>query len=354
MSQPECFWEDIYHAVEKGGRVEGLLEPSRALLLFDTKSGDLYHLYIKTDKAWTNHVAMEIEGVMSSFRLARLGKDNLHVHIYGDPLVDPDRLSTLSFPISAKVKVDMKTCHSNQDQDEGKFRPLALALDKQRKAELKQRFAFGKPQLVYALMMLTFVIMWLAESFGSTLDPNTLIRFGAKVNPLIDEGEWWRLITPMFLHIGWFHFAINMFALWSLGPLVERMYGSQRFLTIYLLAGVMASTASYAFSEAISAGASGALFGLVGALLYFGLRDRSLFMKTLGPPLFIMLGLNVGLAFVLGASLDHSAHAGGLIGGFLMAGVVGLPDEKTRKWRLLFAVLAIGLTGTLYWLGSHG
>ncbi|TCI24662.1 rhomboid family intramembrane serine protease [Exiguobacterium sp. SH5S13] len=351
MTQPGCFWEDIYHAVEAGGRVEGILEPSRALLLFDTKAGDLYHLYIKTDKAWANHVAIEIEAVMSSFRLARLGRAKLHVHIYGDALVDEERLETLSFQVAAKVRLDRHTC--GDEQDETRFRSLALALDKQRKAELKKRFSFGEPQLVYALMMLTFVVMWLAESLGSTLDPNTLIRFGAKVNPLIDDGEWWRLVTPMFLHIGWFHFAINMFALWSLGPLVERMYGSPRFLTIYLLAGVIASTASYAFSEAISAGASGALFGLVGALLYFGLRDRSLFMKTLGPPLFIMLGLNVGLAFVLGASLDHSAHAGGLIGGFLMAGVVGLPDETTKKWRLLFTVLAIGLTGTLYWLGYN-
>lgn len=351
MTQPRCFWEDIYHSVEAGGRIEGILEPSRALLLFDTKAGDAYHLYIRTDQAWANHVGMDIEAVMNSLRLARIGREKLHIHIYGDPLVDEERLSSLTFPIAAKVKLDMRTCHD--DQDEAKFRPLAIALDNQRKAELKRRFSFGKPQLVYALMGLTFIVMWLAESIGSTLDPMTLIRFGAKVNPLIDEGEWWRLITPMFLHIGWFHFAINMFALWSLGPLVERMYGSPRFLTIYVLAGVTASIASYAFSEAISAGASGALFGLVGALLYFGLRDRSLFMKTLGPPLFIMLGLNVGLAFVLGSSLDHSAHAGGLVGGFLMAGVVGLPDEVTRKRRLLFAGLALLMTGALYWLGYH-
>ncbi|WP_215114035.1 rhomboid family intramembrane serine protease [Exiguobacterium sp. s70] len=349
MTEPACFWEDVYRAVEAGGRIEGVLEPSRALLLFDTKAGDVYHLYIRTDKAWANHVALDVEAVMNSFRLARIGREKLHVHIYGDPLVDEERLSSLKFPIAAKVKLEMRPCA----ETETSYRPRAVALDQQRKNELKQRFAFGKPQFVYALMFVTFLVMWFAESIGSTLDPNTLIRFGAKVNPLIDEGEWWRLITPMFLHIGWFHFAINMFALWSLGPLVERMYGSTRFATIYLLAGVIATVASYAFSEAISAGASGALFGLVGALLYFGLRDRSLFMKTLGPPLFIMLGLNVGLAFVLGASLDHSAHAGGLVGGFLMAGVVGLPDEHVKKRRLLFAGLMFVASGALFWLGYN-
>ncbi|MCC5893171.1 rhomboid family intramembrane serine protease [Exiguobacterium sp.] len=344
------FWEDIYHAIEAGGRVEGILEPSRALLLFDTKAGDVYNLYIRTDKAWANHVAMDIEAVMNSFRLARLGREKLRVHVYGEPLVDEERLKTLTFSISAKVTIER---HFATEDGAERYRPLALELDKERKAELKRRFAFGKPQAVYFFMFATFLVMWLAESIGSTLDPETLIRFGAKVNPLIDDGEWWRLVTPMFLHIGWFHFSINMFALWSLGPLVERMYGSPRFVVIYLLAGLIASTASYALSDAISAGASGALFGLVGALLYFGLRDRSLFMKTLGPPLFIMLGLNVGLAFVLGASLDHSAHAGGLVGGFLMAGAVGLPDEHKQVRRAGFTIAAILLAIAFYAYGYY-
>ncbi len=191
MTEPACFWEDVYRAVEAGGRIESVLEPSRALLLFDTKAGDVYHLYIRTDKAWANHVAMDIEAVMNSFRLARIGREKLHVHIYGDPLVDEERLSSLTFPIAAKVKLEMRPCA----ETETSYRPRAVALDQQRKNELKQRFAFGKPQFVYALMFVTFLVMWVAESIGSTLDPNTLIRFGAKVNPLIDEGEWWRLIT---------------------------------------------------------------------------------------------------------------------------------------------------------------
>lgn len=349
MSQENSFWKDVYVAIETGGRIEGILEPSRALILLDTRAGDTYHLYINTDKVWANHVGMDIQAIMNSFRLARLKREKLYIHVYGPPLIDEDRLKSLTFPISAKINI--RKYDVEQNEADLRDRALALALDKQRKSELKKRFGFGKPQIVYVIMIITFLIMWLAESLGSTLDPYILVRFGAKVNSLIIEGEWWRFITPIFLHIGWFHFAINMFALWSLGPLVERMYGSIRFFIIYLLAGVIATAASFAFSEAISAGASGALFGLVGALLYFGLRDRSLFMKTLGPPLFIMLGLNVGLAFILGASLDHSAHAGGLLGGFLVAGIVGLPDEKASRYRLLFTVLATTLTSILFWYG---
>ncbi|WP_214741146.1 rhomboid family intramembrane serine protease [Exiguobacterium sp. s48] len=344
-----CFWEDIYHAVESGGRIEGVLEPSRAVILLDTKAGDRYDLYIQTEKAWANHVAMDIHAILNAFRLARIGRKRLTIHLYGERLVDEERISSLSFSIPAKVTLARSICTPTMEED--RFRLLAVSLDRQKKAELKKRFSFGKPKVVYGLLLLTFLVMWVAESVGSTFDPNTLVTFGAKVNPLIEQGEWWRLITPMFLHIGWFHFAINMFALWSLGPLVERMYGSIRFLIIYIISGVLATTASFAFSESISAGASGALFGLVGSLLYFGLRDRSLFMKTLGPPLFIMLGLNVGLAFVLGASLDHFAHAGGLMGGFFVSGVVGLPDEKNRTQRILFSVLTILLFGFLYGYG---
>lgn len=344
-----CLWEDIYHKVEKGGRIEGILEPSRAVIVYDTSAGDRYDLYVRTDRAWANHVGMDISSILNAFRLARIGRNQLVIHVYGEELVDEERLGDLTFPIAAKISFERSVCLPSSEDES--FRTRAVEMDRQKKSELKNRFAFGKPQIVYGLMFLTSLVMWLAESIGSTLDPNTLIAFGAKVNPLIAEGEWWRLITPMFLHIGWFHFAINMFALWSLGPLVERMYGSARFLTIYLIGGVIATTASFAFSESISAGASGALFGLVGALLYFGLRDRSLFMKTLGPPLFIMLGLNVGLAFVLGANLDHFAHAGGLIGGFVVSGVVGLPDETKRTQRLLFIVLAACLFGALYWYG---
>ncbi|WP_214883350.1 MULTISPECIES: rhomboid family intramembrane serine protease [unclassified Exiguobacterium] len=345
-----CFWEDIYRAVESGGRIEGILEPSRAVILFDTKAGDSYDLYIQSEKAWANHVGTDIHAILNAFRLSRIGRKRLTIHLYGERLVDEERIDSLTFPIPAKVTISRSICTPAMEEE--RFRMLAVSLDREKKSELKKRFSFGKPQVVYGLMFITFLVMWLAESVGSTLDPNTLIAFGAKVNLLIEQGEWWRLITPMFLHIGWFHFSINMFALWSLGPLVERMYGSIRFLIIYVIGGFLATTASYAFSESISAGASGALFGLVGALFYFGLRDRSLFMKTLGPPLFIMLGLNVGLAFLLGASLDHFAHAGGLVGGFVVSGVVGLPDEDNRAQRIIFSVLTIILFGLLYGYGS--
>ena len=110
------------------------------------------------------------------------------------------------------------------------------------------------------------------EMFGSSRNPYLLILFGAKYNPLILEGEWWRLITPMFLHIGLIHLVMNSFALYYLGTAVERIYGRYRFLFIYLFAGFAGTLASFLFSpDSISAGASGGIFGLFGALLFFGI-----------------------------------------------------------------------------------
>ncbi len=96
-----------------------------------------------------------------------------------------------------------------------------------------------------------------------------LIDVGAKVNEAIAIGQTWRLFTAMFIHIGVFHLLVNLYALYALGPLVEGYFGHARFLAIYLVGGLFGSLASYAFSDAVSAGASGAIFGLAGAITVF-------------------------------------------------------------------------------------
>lgn len=344
-------WKDVYGLIERGCAIEHIVEPSRAVFLFDAKAGDRHYLVMQSDAAWSNVVRLEIEEILRHVRFDEKAKrKQLIVHIHGQEPVDMDRMSEVAQALRIE---SVHWLPVEQSDDETDYRKAAIELDQGRKNEVRRRFSFGTARVVYVFLLLCFLVMYVAESVGSTLTVDTLVRFGAKVNELIDEGEWWRLVTPMFLHIGWFHFGINMFALWSLGPLVERMYASTRFAVIFLLSGIAASLASYAFSDAISAGASGALFGLVGALLYFGLRDRKLFMKTLGPPLFIMIGLNGGLALIAGASLDHAAHLGGLFAGFLVSGMVGLPDDHSWKRRILFGVAFVVCVTALYWIGAY-
>jgi rhomboid protease GluP len=183
----------------------------------------------------------------------------------------------------------------------------------------------------YVFLTLNIVI-WLAMMVLSALrgegvlagslsvSTDVLIAFGAKVNLLIAAGQFWRLVTANFLHVSLLHLAFNSYALWQLGPEVERLYGPRRFLVIYLLTGVFGATASYAWGGALSAGASGAIFGLVGVLLAYFLRHRALFGQRgrayLSNMLFIVV-INLFIGFS-SPGIDNWGHIGGLISGFLL------------------------------------
>ena len=151
-----------------------------------------------------------------------------------------------------------------------------------RQEEERSLFLYGKPLATYSLLFCIAVMFILLERNGGSTSIVTLIEYGAKFNPLIIEGQYWRFFSAMFLHIGFLHLAMNSFALLYLGGDVERMYGTVRFGIIYLIAGLFGSVSSFAFNEQIAAGASGAIFGCFGALLYFGLVHKRLFLRTMG------------------------------------------------------------------------
>ncbi len=174
--------------------------------------------------------------------------------------------------------------------------------------------------LVVFLAMIAYGYFVYGDPDGTT-NLNVLTDFGAKVNELIEQGQVWRLFTAMFLHIGVIHLLFNLYALNSLGPLVESFFGHRRFLVIYLLGGLFGSLASYIFSAVPSAGASGAIFGLIGAatvyfLRYqnnFGARGRAILQNMV---IVIVINLIFGLSM---PGIDNWGHIGGLIGGVLVA-----------------------------------
>ena len=187
------------------------------------------------------------------------------------------------------------------------------------------------------------------ELFGSSRNTFILILFGAKYTPLILEGQWWRLITPMFLHIGIIHLLMNSMALYFLGTTVERIFGRFRFLFIFLLAGFMGNVASFVFSpQSISAGASGGIFGLFGALLFFRLVHPRPFFRTMGANIITLVGINLLIGFLPG--IDFAGHLGGLVGGFLAAAIVSLPREKNfpRQIIAFIATLLITIFGLYF------
>lgn len=197
--------------------------------------------------------------------------------------------------------------------------------------------------LVWALTAVN-VVVWLAmELAGGSTSGRVLVVFGAKVNALIAQGEYWRLLTPVFLHIGLIHLVFNTFALLSFGRLAEGIYGHARFLAIYLVSGITGAALSYFLTRGVSAGASGAIFGLAGALAIFFAANRDAPPVARGGGLAGILGLlGVNLFFgVVVPGIDNWGHLGGLIGGAALAAwltprvrPLAAPEGVPPGWRL--------------------
>jgi rhomboid protease GluP len=175
-----------------------------------------------------------------------------------------------------------------------------------------------RPVATWGLLGIIAIVFVLETLAGGSTDTGVLIRMGAKVTPLIAAGQYWRLFTAMFLHIGLMHIFFNGYALVVLGTELERLLGWARFLAIYLLSGLVGNMASYAFSTSVAAGASGAIFGLIGALgaFFFRYRERlgTWGRARLGNILFLIV-LNLAFGFIY-PGIDNLAHLGGLLCGF--------------------------------------
>src|SRR5262245_51968481 len=219
--------------------------------------------------------------------------------------------------------------------------------------------------VLIGINVLLFVLMLV---FGvSPLQPTIpdLLKWGADFGPQTFSGEWWRLFTSMFIHIGIIHLALNMWVLAVAGPLVERMVGNIGFLLTYLVAGLCGSVASLFWNPMmVSAGASGAIFGIYGALLGLLVLQRGSI-----PPHALSQLRNSGLGFVFynlvfgltQPHIDSAAHVGGLVAGFLCGMVLSQPvtvearsKRPVRNLLLVFvgAILVVG--GTLGVYRRHG
>ena len=178
----------------------------------------------------------------------------------------------------------------------------------------------SKPVVTWVLLGIIVVVFVVETLAGGSMDPEVLVRMGAKVNPLIAAGQYWRLFTSMFLHIGIWHLVFNGYALIIIGTELERILGPGRFLVIYLLSGLFGSLASYAFSSSLSAGASGAIFGLIGALAaFFALHRQRLGAwgqrRLINVAFLIIINLFFGLTRT---GIDNMAHLGGLVCGLAL------------------------------------
>ncbi|MCY8871980.1 rhomboid protease YqgP [Bacillus spizizenii] len=269
--------------------------------------------------------------------------------VRGTMLCDDLQAVFPSFP--AEECTEARNSFEDVQMARERFLSLVLKQEEQRK-NAAAVFQNGKPIFTYLLIAFQVLMFFLLEINGGSTNTETLVAFGAKENSLIAAGEWWRLLTPIVLHIGIAHLAFNTLALWSVGTAVERMYGSGRFLLIYLAAGITGSIASFVFSPYPSAGASGAIFGCLGALLYIALSNRKMFLRTIGTNIIVIIIINLGFGFAV-SNIDNSGHIGGLIGGFFAAAALGLPKAGAWGKRVLSAVLLIVLAAGFLYYGLH-
>jgi membrane associated rhomboid family serine protease len=257
------------------------------------------------------------------------------------------------------------------------YRPADRETIRFARAVLNRPYIFTIVLLIANLFV--FLLMWhssgmTSQVLWSSFPEPVLVAYGAKLNYLINapNNQWWRFITPMFIHVNLPHVLINMYSLWIVGPYVEKLYGSAKFIVFWVLTGIAGVVASYLTVrpslattsigrflfknlDVPSAGASGALFGLVGVLFVFGIKFRRElpegFKRAFGTGMIPIIVINLFIGFVGRGLIDNAAHLGGLLSGAALATFVEYrrPGERrgmTVAWRILqWLALALVLVG---------
>lgn len=181
----------------------------------------------------------------------------------------------------------------------------------------------------FAVNVLVYVIL---EILGNTENSEFMVRMGAVWPPYVKQGEYWRLFTATFMHFGFEHILNNMLVLICAGPILEKAMGHIKYLCLYLIAGVGGSTLSYVQMTArgkydVSAGASGAIFGIIGALLWIVMIHKGRYESLTGKGLLFMIVISLYYG-ITSVDVDNWAHIGGLAMGFVLAIIL---YRKPRK-----------------------
>ena len=204
--------------------------------------------------------------------------------------------------------------------------------------KISKVFTPKKPIITYILLALNFA-MFLIPSLLGNMDQ--FYNWGATYGPFIRMGQYYRLLTGAFIHGGIFHLLFNMYALWIIGSQFESFIGKSRYLLVYLFSAICASLLSITMNGNVaSVGASGAIFGLLGALLYFGYHYRVYLGGVIKSQIIPIIVINLVLGFMM-PDVDNAAHIGGLIGGCLMMMGVGVQYKSSTSEKINGCIMSI-------------
>ena len=181
------------------------------------------------------------------------------------------------------------------------------------------------PVVTLAILGINIVVFLIMTYAGGSTNTDVLLDFGASFSPYFRRGEYWRLVMPMFLHVGWLHLLGNSYALFILGPILERVYGYGRYTLLYVASGMGSSALSMSLSRNVAAGASGAIFGIAGAMLVAGYLHRDVIPPRWGRAFGKGIIPFIVVILVLGFSergIDNWGHVGGLLSGMVLAAFI--------------------------------
>lgn len=213
------------------------------------------------------------------------------------------------------------------------FAKITTDINKKSKEEVdRMNKIFKSNTPVLTIMLITInVLIFL---YGLFFDKNSmLINNFALYGPYVRGGDYYRLISSAFLHVSLFHLLVNMYSLYIIGSQIENFFGKTKYIVIYLFSAIMGSLFSMLFTRGVSIGASGAIFGLLGAMLYFGYFYRIYLGNTITSQILPVILINLLIGFS-SSSIDNFAHIGGLVGGIIITMALGVKDKADKNSRL--------------------
>ncbi|MBQ4032083.1 MAG: rhomboid family intramembrane serine protease [Bacilli bacterium] len=209
--------------------------------------------------------------------------------------------------------------------------------------------------LIIAICAVMFVLTSYVDGFNlanvwNGFSADVLIKMGANYAPLLKNShEIWRLITYMFLHGSIIHILVNMYSLVALGNQIESFFGKTKFIIIYFISGIAGGLLSAAAGGVTSVGASGAIFGLLGSMLYFGFHYRAYFGQAVKMQILPVIAINLAIGFLM-PNIDNWCHIGGLVGGFLATMAVGVTGKSKKSDQINGSICLVIYLGFLIYL----
>lgn len=207
--------------------------------------------------------------------------------------------------------------------------------------------------VTYGILVITLFMYLILSINGGSENIGTLIQYGAKVNEYIYLGEWWRLFTPLFLHIGFTHLIFNSLVIYFLGSELEMIIGHFRYFILYVLSGILGNLASFALNTSVSAGASTAIFGMFASTIVLAkLYPYHTGIQLLSRNYVTLIILNVLFGF-FSTTVDNAGHIGGLLGGYLIMYALSSRNalKNPTKKRILHGLAYIVVFILLFLIG---